>query len=103
MAKLDHEARMIIENNIDSLLENPLEYEQEFKRILADMGIEPNLETVLSFVSGFLVGQTLINIKKQSSLEQDSVEYFEQIGAMDQIISRRAWELREAMIKARMK
>ena len=103
MPKLDDRVRMIIENDIDGVLEDPVENEQEFKKALAKMGIDPNLETVLSFVSGFLVGQGLINIHNTLKLKKDSEEFAEQLNALEQLISRRAWELRDAMIKAHMK
>ena len=56
MTVLDDDARIAVERAIDELIEEPKETEDEVHLILIAQGIEPNLEAVLSYLTGMLFG-----------------------------------------------
>jgi len=81
--------RTKIEKAIDSFLESPSEYEDHFKSALITLGIEPDLDTILAFICGYILG------RDEFSKSFDWGEYLE-------IMKRRAWELRQAFVNTRI-
>ena len=98
MSKLDNQARNILESNIDDVLKSPSVFEDTSKIMLQVLGIEPNLETTLSIVSGFLNGLIFgyYQIKEHRGMnEQEMLDFLT-------IMKRRVWEMRQAFIEARI-
>ncbi len=95
---LDQDARMGLESTIDKILKDSENWELTFKEVLRTQGIEANLETVLSLIIGALLGQTAQYYidKYNRRLNRDETQDFEDI------LKRRAWELRQTFIELRM-
>jgi len=96
---LDQDARIGLETTIDNILKDAKNWDRIFREILRTQGIEANLETVLSLIIGALLGQTVQFYidKYKRRLNNDETKDFEDI------LRRRAWELRETFIFVRMK
>lgn len=96
---LDQDARIGLETTIDNILKDAKNWDRIFREILRTQGIEANLETVLSLIIGALLGQTVQFYidKYKRRLNNDETKDFEDI------LRRRAWELRETFILVRMK
>lgn len=99
MVGLDQDARIGLETTIDNILKDAENWDLIFREILRTQGIEANLETVLSLIIGALLGQTVQFYidKYKRRLNNDETKDFEDI------LRRRAWELRETFILVRMK
>ena len=98
MAGLDKDARTYLEAQFDEMLKDPKSYEESFSIILEGQGIEPNLESMLSLVAGYILGG-LVNfyhLKYRRMLNDDEKS------DLLQIMKRRAWELRQAFIGIRI-
>ena len=95
---LDLDARVGLESTIDKILKDAENWELTFKEVLRTQGIEANLETVLSLIIGALLGQTAQYYidKYDRRLNKDETKDFEDI------LKRRAWELRQTFIELRM-
>jgi len=95
---LDLDARIGLESTIDKILKDAENWELTFKEVLRTQGIEANLETVLSLIIGALLGQTAQYYidKYDRRLTKDETKDFEDI------LKRRAWELRQTFIELRM-
>ena len=95
---MDKDARNIIETNLDTFLKHPKETEMAIRSSLIKQGIEPNLETVLAFLNGLMVGilrgYYIIKFQKNPTPDEE-MEYYE-------ILKRRAMELRSAFIDTRI-
>lgn len=95
---LDLDARVGLESTIDKILKDAENWELTFKEVLRTQGIEANLETVLSLIIGALLGQTAQYYidKYDRRLNKDETKDFEDI------LKRRAWELRQTFIELRV-
>jgi len=95
---LDLDARIGLESTIDKILKDAENWELTFKEVLRTQGIEANLETVLSLIIGALLGQTAQYYidKYDRRLNKDETKDFEDI------LKRRAWELRQTFIELRV-
>jgi hypothetical protein len=95
---MDKDARNIIETNLDTFLKHPKETEMTIRSSLIKQGIEPNLETVLAFLNGLMVGilrgYYIIKVKRSPTPDEE-MEYYE-------VLKRRAMELRSAFIETRI-
>lgn len=98
MVGLDLDARVGLETTIDKILNDAENWELTFKEVLRTQGIEANLETVLSLIIGALLGQTAQYYidKYNRRLNRDETQDFEDI------LKRRAWELRQTFIELRV-
>ena len=85
MIRLDEDLRLGLEESIRS--------------VLREQGIEPNLEIVLSYIAGNIFGLAMAwyASKYQRQMNEDEGT------AVLRFTKRRAYELREAFIKTRMK
>ena len=95
---LDREVRGGLELSIDNFLKEPKESERMISIILRSQGIEPNLDAILSFIVGTAFGivMTIYRIKYNRDMNsQEHANFLE-------LMKRRAWELREAFIAARI-
>jgi hypothetical protein len=81
--------RIKIEKAIDSFLESPSEYEDHFKSALTTLGINPDQDTILAFICGYILG------RDEFSKNFDWGEYLD-------IMQRRTWELRQAFMITRI-
>lgn len=98
MEGLTKEARLLVERNIDSIIKDPKSYEEWFSDILREMGIELNLETMVSFSSGFVVGmiqEFYYKTLNRSVNHEETTELYE-------IMKRRAFEIRMALMTTRI-
>ena len=97
MSEIDDEIRLSIEKTVDELLKDPGESEGTHKKILVAMGIESNLETVISLFAGFIIGVTATSsmVKYKESRKQDIV------GAI-KLLRRRAEEIRHTFLRQRL-
>ena len=98
MKKLDNTARIVVEKNIDSMINTPKETEETYRFIIGDQGIEPNLETILSFVTGMLMGVVDGFYYSKYKRLMDNDERNELL----ELLKRRAFELRQAFISTRI-
>jgi len=83
--------RIHIEEMIDSALEDPKGLADHIQSLLLEVGIDPNLETILSFVNGVIFGVVGKNIRQWEKANETNYV---------SIMERRSWELRQAIIKA---
>ena len=104
MSGLDKDTRIFIEEAIDDALADP-NIISEFKRYLLEMGIEPNLETILSYITGMIMGLAIgqlpiIRIKqgKPIKIPKDERTFF--LSAASELLTRRAMELRQHLVKS---
>ncbi len=98
MSRLDRDARMILEDEIDRALKEPETIEQAYKMLLESIGIEPVLEAVLGFIVGAVYGRTadLYALKYKRWPSQ------QEIAEIIPLLKRRVSELRESFFKARI-
>jgi hypothetical protein len=98
MMEFDSEARVAVEQNVDAIIMDALIMEEAFSYTLSMQGIEPNLETLLSFICGGLYGliNGIYHVKHGRSLNSDEAK------EVDKLIKRRAWEVRQAFMGTRM-
>ncbi len=86
MEGLDRKARALLEKMIDGILENPKEREDIYSYVLSEQGIEPNLETILSFIMGFLTGV----LQHFHITEYDRYLNPDEISELNELLKRRA-------------
>jgi len=96
--KMENEVRMEFERYIDKMIKDPEKYIQTTEKFLYSFGIEPDLKSILSYVSGNAWGQFYwhyrhLNIEITPQIQNEFKE----------IMMRRSWELRETFIRARNK
>ena len=92
---LDRDIRLRIEESIDELIKDPKESYEGMAEDLAEMGIQPNLETTLAFITGFIYGLAEgRNIMKRGRVlnASEKEELFD-------LLRRRSWELRQEFVK----
>jgi len=96
---LDKELRSALEETIDNFLNDAERSERHVSDILREQGIEPNLETVLSYIAGIIMGWAMASyaVTRRKAMNTDEGN------AVLTFMKRRAYELREAFIKARIK
>jgi len=95
---LDNNVRSLVEEEIDNILKSPKETEEDARFVLTLQGIEPNLETVLSSITGMILGrvmQVYRLIYKRKMTPDELIELVE-------LLKRRAFELRQAFISTRI-
>lgn len=98
MKHLDNELRMILEKQFDDVIKEPKEFEEMFRSVLRDQEIEPNLETILSFITGFLTGLIDGLYLQKIGRTLKGKEIFE----LNELLKRRAFELRQAFMSTRI-
>lgn len=95
---LDEEIRGAFEKVFDNHLKDPKKTEEVCRIILEVQLIEPNLETILSFIAGQSFGwlnAMYIDKFKRYMNREESFAFIE-------LMRRRAWELREAVMRTRI-
>lgn len=95
MSEFDRDIRLYIEERIDKILEGEI---SEFgaKQMLTDLGIEPNLETSLSFLAGGLFTRAIaMSASKYGKFREKDVD-----GAAE-LLSRRIMEMRQYYLQTR--
>jgi len=95
---LDKDLRVILEGAFDRLLSEPKEFEEAFSMMLRVEGIEPDLDAILSYISGYMEGlaNAYYTIKYDRTMTKEERKEF-----ID-LMRRRAWELRQAFISTRI-
>jgi len=98
MVVLDYRLRSILENNIDEIMNNPDKSMKAFNLILKESGIEPNLESVLSTIVGYIYGLADLwyIIHYQKNIPDD------EFAEITKLMKRRALEMREAFISTHL-
>ena len=98
MTGLDKEARIIVEKNIDSIIKNPKKAEESFRVSLIMQGIQPNLETVLSMITGYIEGLVesnyIVRYNRQMNMDERN--------NLNELLNRRAFEIRQALLSTRI-
>jgi hypothetical protein len=96
---MDKEVRQIIERNIDNAIKFPKEHEKGYRDYVSKLGIEPNLETMLSYFSGLLLGlcSAYYLYKKNREVTKEEIDEFHDL------MKRRVWELRQTLLETRLK
>ena len=94
MKDLDDAVRMIVEKNIDEILKEPKKYEVAYRSLLRQQGIEPNLEAILSFMTGMMAGLADGLYFGKYDRMTDVDEKRELI----KLFGRRAFEIRQAFV-----
>ena len=94
---LNDEVRVEFETFMDDTIEDATDVMEWATSTLVQMGIEPDLDSIISYISGYTWGQCLWHHK---SLRIEVTEEIEQ--EFMKIMSRRAWELREAILRSKM-
>jgi len=95
---LDPPLRVALEEAFDSFIREPKKYEKGFSTLLRMVGIEPNLDSILSFISGCMYGCMIAYYRNSYRRSPTKEEY----RAFNEWIKRRAWELRQAFIGTRI-
>ncbi|MCX6653916.1 MAG: hypothetical protein NTY03_02215 [Candidatus Bathyarchaeota archaeon] len=95
---MDDAVRKIIEGNIDNALKFPKEHEKGYRDSVAKLGIEPSLETMLSYFSGLLLGLFLAYYRFKKNCEPN----IEEIDEFHDLMKRRVWELRQKLLETRL-
>ena len=98
MTYLDDSIRTMIEKMIDSWMKDPKVTEETYRFILEKQGIEPNLETVLSFIAGIIYGASDGAYAVKYERLMNVVERKELIELMNIII----FEIRQALASTRI-
>jgi len=95
---LDPPLRAALEEAFDDFIREPKEYEKAYSILLRMQGIEPNLDSILSFISGYMYGCIIAYYK----FIQDRKPTQEEIRNFFELMKRRAWQLRQAFIGTRI-
>jgi hypothetical protein len=95
---MDNDIRKIILKNIDNVLENPKQIEKGYCKNIVKLGIEPTLETVLSYFSGLLLG-TFIGYYMY---RYDRAVTEEEINEFHDLMKRYTGTLRETFLQTRL-
>lgn len=98
MKDSETDSRSLIERTIDRILKDPKEMEKNIRWALGAQGIEPNLETVLSFITGTVWGGVCVFLHFRYNRTMNSDEQEELI----ELLQRRAFELRQAFVSTRI-
>ena len=98
MKGLDENARIIVEKNIDSVINEPEQTEKAFRNTLREQGIEPNLETVLSSISGYIEGI----VDGFYYHEYNRLMNDDERKELTQLLKRRAFEIRQTFVSTRI-
>lgn len=98
MEGLDNNVRSLVEKEIDTILKEPKKMEENVRLALRLQGIEPNLETVLSSITGMIIGRVL---QVYGSIYKRDMTRYEMMQLV-QLLKRRAFELRQAFISTRI-
>lgn len=98
MSELTGDIRLFIETQIDILFKDPNSLTNT-NRALTTMGIQPNLETTLSLITGIMLGSALGMWLVKRSKEGKSAKPSEQelktfTNEVGELLARRAMELR---------
>jgi len=98
MGDLDNDARIAVEKSTDKMIKDAKNIDENYKSILIAQGIEPNLETLLSFINGFIFGivSGIYLFKHKRAL--NSEETIELIN----LLKKRTFKLRQAIIYPRI-
>ena len=91
MASLHKEIRLFIEKQFDYFYDEPEEWMKIATSVLADQGIQPNLETILSYLVGMTLGGTFEFIR--TKFKRDWTD--EEAKAVSSLMARRAFEIRQ--------
>lgn len=97
MSTLDDEIRMYLERYIDLIVKSPSEYETMYRRFLGAMGVESNLDTIVSVIAGTCItAMSHHSERKFGSVRQQDLD-----GTLD-LLRRRAREIKETFIATRI-
>ena len=94
--RIDDEVRIIVDSNVDYILKNIEETLERCKYALISQGIEPTLETSLSFLTGTFLGMIEYHYVKKFDRFLETNEFFE----FFELLNKRATEIRIAFLKA---
>jgi len=88
----------MIEKMIDSWMKDPKTTEKIYRFILEKQGIKPNIETVLSILTGIIIGASESVYSVRYKRLMNVVERKE----LTELMNRRASELRQALLSTRI-
>ena len=99
MVEVDEHARAWLEKQVDIVMNDPKKFEDLYSLILQAQGIEPTLETILSSISGYMLGYVtsmfIVKYGRDMTSEEEATYL--------QLLKRRAWEMREALLNTRIR
>jgi hypothetical protein len=98
VGKLDNTARVMVEQIIDNIMQDPIVAEETYRFILKKQGIEPNLETILSFITGLLNGA----VEGFYTFTHERLLNSDERNRLAELLKRRAFELRQAFMSTRI-
>ena len=98
MTYLDDSVRTMIERMSDSWMKDPKATEETYRFILEKQGIEPNLETVLSFIAGIIVGAS----DGAYSIKYNRLMNVDERKELTDLMNRRIFEIRQALASTRI-
>lgn len=98
MPALDTGARSMLEEMVDSILKRPKDTESGFRSYLKAIGIEADLEAVLSFIAGYLYG----SLRAWTGVSYRRAPNAEELNEFISLIRRRASEIREVFLSERV-
>lgn len=99
MTTLHKEIRMFIENQFDEFYNEPEAWLRAASEVLADQGIESNLETILSYLVGMTLGETSEFIKNKFKRPWSTRE----AKAISLLMARRAFEIRQHFLATQLR
>jgi hypothetical protein len=98
MPGFDAKTRSRIENELDAIVTRPSHYVQESAFLLQSVGIEPNIEHMLSYLVGYLLGIVGQFIRSQYQRRPTWAETRELVA----MLTRRGQEMREAYMQTQI-
>jgi pentatricopeptide repeat protein len=94
MVKWTAKEKDALERTVNDFIKSPKDFEEGISKDLIALGIEPSVDTVLSMYCGIVFG-----LFSHGHLD----EAREFIDEMMPVLERKAWEIRQAIIKERLK
>ena len=95
---LTSDARSLFENSMDVFIDDAKNSEDAISNHLKSQGIEPNLETILSHINGFMSGLIWYYYEANYNRTLNPDEATD----LSNLLKRRAFELRHAFISLRI-
>ena len=95
---LTSNARILFEENMDNIVDDAENSEIAISNHLKSQGIEPNLETILSHINGFMSGL----IWHYYEVNHNRILNPDEQRDLSNLLKRRAFELRHAFVSLRI-
>ena len=99
LESLDKDIRLFIEKQFDHFYKEPEEWKDVATMVLAEQGIQPNLDTVLSYLVGMTMGEAFQKFKAKFKRTWTN----EEARAIANLLARRAFEIRQHFLATQLR